>query len=73
MRDTGIEGSYEVLEVARIGKYGKMILPKEIAERLGVKKGDKVIFVLDNRNRICLMSPREMKVSESKVEFIPVG
>lgn len=72
MRDNG-GSSYEILEVARIGKYGKMILPKEIQDRLGVKKGDKVIFVLDNRNRICLMSPREMKVSESKVEFIPVG
>jgi len=54
----------------RLSSKGQVILPKEVRDKLGLKKGDKLKIEIDERTKTILMQPSATPPSEI---FIRVG
>ena len=51
----------KLIATARVNTNNTVSLPKEVREKLGVKPGDQVIFVEDNKRIYIVKGPIEVK------------
>ena len=56
------------MEVAKITSRGQITIPVDIRKKLGVKEGDKVIFIEDN-NRIFLANAAKIAFTNMQAAF----
>jgi len=56
------------MEVAKITSRGQITIPIDIRKKLGVKEGDKVIFVEDN-NRIFVANAAKVAFANMRAAF----
>jgi len=58
----GKMGGGKIIGIAKLSRRGLMVLPKEVREALGLKDGDQVVFVEDNKRIYIVKGPIEVKV-----------
>jgi len=57
------------MELAKITMRGQITIPKEIRRRLGVKDGDKVVFVEEN-GRIIIENAAMVALKDAQYSFL---
>jgi AbrB family looped-hinge helix DNA binding protein len=57
------------MEVAKITSRGQITIPIDIRKRLGVKEGDKVIFIEDG-NRIVVANAAKIAFADMRSAFV---
>jgi AbrB family looped-hinge helix DNA binding protein len=56
------------MEVAKITSRGQVTIPIDIRKKLGVKEGDKVVFIEDN-NRIVVANAAKIAFADMRAAF----
>ena len=57
-----------MMEIAKVTAKGQITIPIDIRRRLGVKEGDKVLFV-EEAGRIYIVNSSVVALREAQVEF----
>ncbi|MCS4541393.1 MAG: AbrB/MazE/SpoVT family DNA-binding domain-containing protein [Euryarchaeota archaeon] len=47
------------MEAAEVKEKGRITIPKEVREFLGIKEGDEVVFIKESPNRVTLLPRRK--------------
>ena len=56
------------MDLAKVTSKGQITIPKEIREKLGIKTGDKILFIEDS-GRIYLMNSSMNALHEAQMAF----
>ena len=56
------------MDLAKVTSKGQITIPKEIREKLGIKTGDKILFIEDS-GRIYLMNSSMNALREAQMAF----
>ena len=57
------------MELAKVTSKGQITIPVEIRKKLGIKNGDKVLFIED-AGRIYMMNSSMEALREAQMEFL---
>lgn len=57
------------MELAKVTSKGQITIPLEIRKKLGLKEGDKVLFLEDD-GKIVIMNSTLLALSEAQKEFV---
>ena len=52
---------YEIIATRRMGTRGRLQIPKEVRDKLGVKEGDLILFLEDYRGNIIIKKAPKIK------------
>ena len=57
-----------MMELSKISEKGQVTVPASIREKLGLKKGDKLLFIETNDGNIVITNPNKVSITNINIQ-----